>query len=273
MTCLRWFCVLLVTSVSAVSFAGDIQVSCEPNLRVYLDGTLMGVSNEKEDGLFLRDVENGTHLVRVERDGFVPQSYQVEVTGAPIEVKVEKLVPDLMPRPTGTPSVIRAKQQMGSLVVTSAPQNCTVEIDGKAEDKGIPEMLIEGLAPGEHRITFSKPGYDPIFTVVRLHPGSEVGVRGDLIAGKVETTYEGKGSLRVISTPDLCTVHILGMARQKRRGPLNLSYLPAGEHRMVVSWKSKEMSTNVVISKDTRTIVKVDFTKEGVPFAFSYEPE
>ena len=74
----RWLCLFFVTSVAAVSFAGDIQVSCSPGLRVYLDDEFMGTSSAKEDGLFLMNVPHGTRVIRVEKDGFVPQSIQIE---------------------------------------------------------------------------------------------------------------------------------------------------------------------------------------------------
>ena len=79
MRSLRWLCFLLVMSVPATSFAGDIQVLCEPGLRVYLDGKLAGTSSAKEDGLFLPALPEGAHIVRVEKDGFVPQSFRVQV--------------------------------------------------------------------------------------------------------------------------------------------------------------------------------------------------
>jgi hypothetical protein len=98
-------------------------------------------------------------------------------------------------------------------------------------------------------------------------------VRGDLLAGKVEIVHQGKGSLRVISTPEFCTVHILGMTREKIHPRLNLSYLPAGEHRMIVSWKGHDLATNVLIKDRQRTIVTVSFAKGDVPFVVAYEPE
>ena len=153
------------------------------------------------------------------------------------------------------------KQPVGNLLVTSIPQNCVVEIDGKPETKSIPLLLIEGLAAGEHPISFSKPGYDRISGVVRIQPGAEVTVRGDLKARKLETVHEGKGSLRVISTPEYCTVRFLGKAREKTRARLNLSHIPAGEHRMVVLWKGRELASNVVIIKGQRTVVMVSFMK------------
>ncbi len=61
--------------VPGISFAGDIQVACGPALRVYLDGTFVGTSSAKDDGLFLANVSEGAHVVRVEKEGFVPQSF------------------------------------------------------------------------------------------------------------------------------------------------------------------------------------------------------
>jgi len=273
MKCLRWLGLLLLTGVAAMSFAGDIQVSCEPALRVYLDGKFVGTSSSKEDGLFLANVPEGAHIIRVEKDGFVPQSFQVEVPKLPIEVKVGEFSPEPVIRHGGETSSSKVKQPVGDLLVTSAPQNCVVEIDGKTEAKSTPHLRIDGLTAGEHPISFSKPGYDRISGVVRIQPGAEVPVRGDLKAGKVETIHSGKGSLRVFSTPEHCTVRFLGMTKDKIHARLNVSHVPAGEHRMVVSWKGRELSTNVLITDRRRTVVTVSFLKGEEPFVVSYEPE
>jgi hypothetical protein len=270
---MRWLCLLLVTSAAAVSFAADIQVICEPGLRVYLDGTLQGIASAREDGVFVSNVKSGTHTLRVEKDGFTPQSYTVEVAGAPIEIKVGEFIP-VKPMPqdqqTGT---VELRQVAGRLRVTSAPQNCVVEIDGRTETKNAPLLVIEGLAAGEHPIAFSRPGYERISGLVTIRPGAEVSVRGDLIAGKVETLHEGQGSLRVLSTPEHCAVQILGMTREKASGRLNMSHLRAGEHRLVVSWKGLRLATDVTITNGIRTIVVVSFMKGEEPFRISYEPE
>ena len=270
---LHWLGLLVVTAVAVVSFAADIQVACEPGLRVYLDGTLVGISSANQDGLFLAHVPEGEHTVRVEKDGFAPQSFRVEARTLPIEVKVGAFSPEplhLEDRPAGS---AEAKPPVGNLRVTSAPQNCVVEVDGKTEAKDTPVLLIEGLTAGEHSIAFSKPGYERVSGVVRVRPGAEVTVRGDLVARKVETIYEGMGSLRVISTPEHCMVRILGRTREKIHPRLNMSRIPAGEHPMVVSWKAGTLSLNVVIIDGYRTIVNVSLLKGDVPYVVSYERE
>jgi hypothetical protein len=273
MKCLRWLCLVVLASVPVMSFAGDIQVSCEPALRVYLDGKLVGTSSAKEDGLFLANVPEGTHVIRVEKEGFAPQIFQVKVPKLPIEVKVGEFSPEPQARPQREPGGAKVEQQVGDLLVTSVPQNCVVEIDGKAEDKSIPLLRIGGLAEGEHEISFSKAGYDRVSGVVRILPGAEVTVRGDLAAGRLETIHEGQGSLRVVSTPEHCTVLFLGKAREKTRARLNLSYIPAGEHPIVVEWKGRRLSTNILIAKGQRTILVVSFMKGDPPFVVSYQPE
>jgi hypothetical protein len=270
---LVWLCLLVLMIVPAPLFAGDIQVACEPGLRVFLDGKLAGTSNAKEDGLFMANVPEGAHVIRVERDGFVPQSYQVEVATLPIEVRVGAFLPAPLTRKDAQPDRDTAKQPGGKLLVTSAPQECVVEIDGKAENKSVPILLVEGLAAGEHTIAFSKPGYEPISGVVTIRPGVEVTVRGDLIGGKVETVHEGMGSLRVYSTPAHCTARFAGITRETANGVFNFSYIPAGEHRLVVEWKGRRLATNVVIAKGQRTVVTVSFMKGDQPFVVSYKPE
>jgi len=273
MKCLRWLCLVLLTTIPSISFAGDIQVSCEPALRVYLDGKFVGTSSAREDGLFLANVPEGGHVIRVEKHGFLPQSFRVEVLNLAIEVKVEEFSPEPPIRDDRETGSADVKQPVGNLRVTSAPQNCVVEIDGKPETKRTPLLLIEGLASGEHQISFSKPGYDRVSGVVSIQPGAEVTVRADLKAGKLETFHEGKGSLRVISTPEHCTVRFLGMTMDKDHAKLNLSQIPAGEHRIVVSWGALVLSSNVVITKGHRTVVVVSFIKGDQPFVVSYEPE
>ena len=153
----------------------------------------------------------------------MPQSIQVEVSKFPIEVTVGELSPEPVVHYKKEAEAETVKQLVGNLVVTSAPQNCVVEIDGRSETKSTPQLSIYGLAAGEHTISFSKPGYDPISGVVTIQPRAEVTVRGNLKAGRIETIYEGKGSLRVISKPQRCTIRFRGMIREKTHPKLNLT--------------------------------------------------
>lgn len=265
--------VLFAICISSMVFAGDIQVLCEPGLRIYLDGQFMGLSSEKEDGFFLMNVEGGEHRVWIEKDGFLSQRFEVELLDLPIEVTVGNFSPlpeMLEPEVVASPKVT---QLVGNLVVTSAPQNCLVEIDGISETKDAPQLLIGGLAVGEHVITFSKPGFDRISGVVTIEAGAELRVRGNLKSGKVEIVHEGQGSLRVMSTPSGCTVGFRGKTHQKTTQRLNLSKIPAGEYPIFATWRGLELSSKVLIKKGQRTMVTVNFMKNNEPWVVSYEFE
>jgi len=265
-------CLIFVMSVAALSFAGDIQVSCPPGLRIYLDDTLMGTSNTKEDGLFLTAVPTGAHTIRVEKDEFLPKNIRIEVSDYPVEVRVGTLSPQPFAQYRKKAEPEEAKQLFGNLVVTSAPQNCVIELDGASETKEIPRLSIGRIAAGEHTISFSKPGYEPITDVFTIHPGADVTVRGDLIAGKVEVLYEGRGSMRVFSNPKRCTVRFRGKTEEKLHPFLNVTHIPAGEYPIEISIKGRKLYRNLLIMDGHRTDLDVSFVKGQKPFTVSYVP-
>lgn len=266
----RWIFLFFMVNVAAVSFAGDVQLFCSVGLRVYLDDKFMGTSNAREDGLFLTNVSSDEHTIRVEKDGFVPQNIQIEVSDYPIEVRVGQLSPEPIVRVMKKVEPEQIEQLFGNLVITSAPQNCIVEIDGQSETKDIPELSIGRIEAGEHTISFSKPGYETVSGVVTVHPRAEVTVRGDLFAGKVEVLYEGRGALRIKSNPMRCTVRFRGKIEEKIHTHLNLTHIPAGEYPMVVEIRGRKLQTNVLIIDGQRTVIEVSFVKGNEPFVVSY---
>jgi hypothetical protein len=259
-------------SAAVVSFAGDIQVSCAPGLRVFLDGKLMGTSNAKEDGLFLSNVSVGAHTIRVEKDGFVAQNIQIDMSNHPIEVRVGQLSPEPSIRYMKEPEPEKVKQLYGELIVTSAPQNCVVEIDGASESKIEPQLSIGRIAAGEHTISFSKPGYETITGEINVPSGAEVTVRGDLFAGKIEVVHEGRGSLRVISNPQRCTIRFRGKIEDKIHSYFNVTHIPAGEYPIEISIRGRKLQRNVLIRDGQRTVLEVSFVKGDEPFVVSYVP-
>jgi len=260
-----------VTEVSAVavSSAGGVQISAEPGLRVILDGESMGVTSAKEDGLFLTGVDRGRHTIRVEKDGFQFQVFEVEVINRPIEVEVGKFIPETAAASTSSWAAAATTQQVGSLVVTSAPQNITVEIDGRIEKKTTPQLSIGGIPVGEHSISFKKDGYQTVTSVISIEAGSENTVHGDLKATKVEVVHQGRGSLRVISKPMRCTIWFRNEIHDKTHDRFNLSKIPAGEYPMMVMIPGRKLTTTVLIVDGQRTTVEVSFMKGDDPFVIT----
>lgn len=270
-TLYRMMIVLLISGAS-LSFAGDIQVFCEPGLNIYLDDGFMGTSNDKQDGFFLMSVRKGSHTIRVEKEGFVSQSLQIEVSDFPIEVRVGRLNRDPAAGLESEAQTMQVEKAVGNLVITSAPQNCTVEIDGRTEFKETPRLSIDGLEAGEHTISFSKPGYESITGVVMILPGGDVSVRGNLIDGKIETVVEGHGSLKIYSKPKRCTVHFRGERHEKTTLTLNVTRIPAGEYPIMFEINGRRLTKTVIIRDETRTELEVSFMKGDEPFSVRYVP-
>ena len=272
MKCAFRIILFFVMSAAAVSFGGDIQVSCSAGLRIYLDDSLMGTANAMEDGLFLANVPAGAHTIRVEKDGFLPKIIRIEVSDRPVEVRVGTLAPQPFPQYQKKAEPEEVKQLFGEVTVTSAPQNCVIEFDGKSEPKEIPELPIGRVESGRHTISFSKPGYETITREISIHPGTEATIRGDLIAGKIDVLYEGRGSMQVHSNPNRCTVRFRGEIEDKIHSKLNLTQIPAGEYPIIFEIKGRKISRNVLIKDGQRAVVTVSFVKGEEPFFVSYVP-
>jgi len=268
----RRIILFFVVSAAAFSFAGDIQVTCSDGLSIYLDDKLMGTSIAREDGLFLASVPVGAHTIRVEKDGFLPKNIRVEVSDHPIEVRVGNLSPQPFAQYQKKAEPEEVKQFFGELVITSAPQNCVIELDGRSETKEIAQLSIGRITSGKHTISFSKPGYETITREITIHPGAEVTVRGDLFAGKIELLYEGKGSLQVISNPQRCTVRFRGQIEDKIHPKLNLTQIPAGEYPIMFEISGRKVSRMIVIKDEQRAVVEISFIKGEKPFSVSYVP-
>ncbi len=257
-------------TAEAVSFAGGVQISAEPGLDVFLDGESAGRTTAKEDGLYLGGLKKGRHIIRVEKEGFVAQTFEVDVVSRPIEVEVSKFSPV-----AADPAAVAGSPQpadsmeVSSLVVTSAPQNITVEIDGRVEEKRTPQLSIGGLSVGEHVITFRKDGYEPVTSTITIEPGAENTVHGDLKTTRVEVVHQGKGSLRIISKPMRCTIWFRDEIHDKDHDRFNLSKIPAGEYPMMVMISGRKLTTTVLIVDGQRTTVEVSFVKGDDPFVIT----
>lgn len=247
-------------AAGATSYAGGIQISAEPGLDVFLDGEPAGTTSAREDGLYLGNVRRGRHVIRVEKHGFLPQTFDVEVVARPIEVEVGRFIPIAEAAPAE-----QSKLEVGSLVVTSAPQNVTVEIAGRVEHKRTPQLSIGGLPVGEHTITFSKEGYETVTSTIVIEPGAENTVHGDLKATRVDVVHQGMGSLRVITKPMSCKIWFRGEIHEKTHDRFNLTKIPAGEYPMLVAIPGRKITTTVLIVDGQRTTVEVSFMKGDDP--------
>lgn len=117
----------------------------QPNSRVYMDGTLIGLPDES---LLMQDVALGEHTVSGYLDDYYPDSSTITVE------KPEQYIVNL-----------NYRSRSGALTVLTS-SDASVEIDGTEIGKG--NIIRQPILAGTYELRISGPGYEPytqLFTV------------------------------------------------------------------------------------------------------------
>jgi len=152
--------ILLVAlfGVAASAVAGDLWIDCESGLDIFLDGELVGVSEEAENGKHLPAVSSGNHTIRIEKDGFAPAEFSIAVGPASNQVVIGELGPEIEDDLTGAAGREEVEQLVGTIEITSDPRECNVKFAGQRIPKKQPILTIPGVPVGEHKLWFESSG-------------------------------------------------------------------------------------------------------------------
>jgi hypothetical protein len=126
----------LVVPISAFA-SGDIQITCEPGIRIWLDNEFQGKTTVDDMGLFLENISPGEHEIKAAKKGFTPVIKKVLIKrGQTLEVNIKFATPsirveDISPERSGA-----LEREIGTLVLRSAPLNAEIFLDGKSIGKG-----------------------------------------------------------------------------------------------------------------------------------------
>jgi serine/threonine-protein kinase len=145
--------------------------------RVLLDGKNVGLTP-----LTLRDLEPGSHAVRIVRDGYVAVERRVALTRTRAS---QSIAVNLSRAPAGeaaaapvSPAPASAGRTAGALVVDSRPTAAKVFVDGKLV--GTTPLQVDSVDPGTHVVRMEREGYGPWSTSVRVAPGERSRVSASL---------------------------------------------------------------------------------------------
>jgi hypothetical protein len=191
------FMLSLSTELSAQG--GDIQITCEPGLRIYLDGKFVGKSNANEDGKYLSNISSGRHIIRVEKTGFSPKEFIRDIrAGEVIEIKVGKLEPPGMTvTQRGESLAGDLHLNVGNLKIFSAPMRCEVRFRGQTFKKEKPEIEFGNVPTGSHSIQFTRKGISLSYRVM-IEKGKTIEIKADFLKGKVVDITDEKRTMRLI---------------------------------------------------------------------------
>jgi hypothetical protein len=133
----------------------------------------------------------------------------------------------------------------GTMVLSSSPNETSVVVNNAY--KGKTPLTLEGLIPGAYNVTFSRFGYYPFSTTVKVEPGSVL----DVVASLEQQT----GGLAINTSPAGAQVIIDG--GDAGSSPLTITSLTTGNHTLNVSaagYTSQELPVHVIAN----TTSKVD---------------
>jgi len=119
---------LLTTIPSAVAKdTGDLQITCKPGIRIYLDNSLSGVTKQAEDGLYIQNIKPGKHVIRAEKEDFLPQVFAVKIeAGRTVEIKIGEFPTKPKMRQEGKSGEGEIKAKVGKVIITSIPLRCQI---------------------------------------------------------------------------------------------------------------------------------------------------
>jgi serine/threonine-protein kinase len=139
--------------------------STPPGARVILDGQDVG-----RTPFTATEVSQGSHTVRLMRDGYAPAERRVTVTARrPAPSVSVQLTRARRAAPPEAPASASAAATTGALMIESRPRGATVYVDGKFS--GTTPMLMEGLDIGDHMVSIEAEGYRPWSSSVRIGSG------------------------------------------------------------------------------------------------------
>jgi serine/threonine-protein kinase len=165
------------TPTEKVVNVGRVLVRSSPSgAAVFLDGHDAG-----RTPVAVRDLEPGTHRLRVVRDGYEAQERRVVITATQ---PAQSIIMNLEPRRGGE---VRASQSSapetiekytGALVVESRPAGAKVFIDNKLV--GTTPLSLAGVRAGEHALRLESEGYRRWTSQVRIAAGERGRVTASL---------------------------------------------------------------------------------------------
>lgn len=196
---------MLLVPPRGVTAVGNLEVvSFPPGARVFIDGRDAGRTPTTVSNLLV-----GDHEVLVALEGYGEERRRVVVEADQsnsLQVWLQKT--------------------SGSLEVKSVPSGAMVYVDGL--ERGVTPHTVIGLAPGEHYLRVSLPGYYDYRAAETVVPGETRTTVVNLLA--VNTAEEADGFLSISSEPEGLTVYVDG--RPVGRTPLLFLSVHTGSRRV-----------------------------------------
>ncbi len=139
------------------SQTGDLQVYSTDGLRVYIDGGGIGTTNTDDEGLYVSDLAQGDHLLKVSKKGYQPKTYNISIRpNRTTGIHIEYLVPNVKISQSGNNQTSEIKSYYGGVRIRTKPMKATIEFSGQTVHKDTDLIRIDELPVGEYVFEFTR---------------------------------------------------------------------------------------------------------------------
>lgn len=218
------FLILISSSVVLGAAKGDIQISAEPGLLVYIDGEFFGKTSKVFEGLYIENLNTGQHTVKVVKKGFNPRKFKVNIKAeSTYELKIDKFTPKLNIKQEGDEGKGKIEQETGKVIIRSIPIDCKININSQTYNKEKDKFIINNLPYGKYDFTFI---YKDIKVNYSLeHEYEKIILKVDFRKQKVIVEYK-KRNLAAPKKPlnSNLMVNVPAGSTSKENGGINLDY-------------------------------------------------
>ena len=148
---------LLYTLPMEAAGGGDIQITCEPGIRIWVNDEFKGKTTSLDSGMFLEGLVPGTYRIKAVKSGFEPVFKEANVVrGKTIEIKIAITTPAIQVENLITGETGGQDTTVGTIIFRSVPLHATIYIDGT--QIGTTDTQVKNIATGRHRIKFVYKG-------------------------------------------------------------------------------------------------------------------
>jgi hypothetical protein len=169
---------ILCLGIAISATAGDLRITCPPGLDIFVDEEFVGASTAPEDGKYLDGLSDGYHVIRIEKEGFLPKWFSANI-GSKIQVLE---VQELTPKPEAEQ---KAARRSGSVRVSTSSENSTVKFGGQKTELGVNAIIFGNVLVGLHDIWFDRFGV-VLHEKIVIHEGETTEAMGNFFDNRID---------------------------------------------------------------------------------------
>lgn len=145
--------IIFPAALAFASGGGDIQITCEPDIRIWLNDNFKGKTTNEDSGMFIEALPPGNYKIKAVKSGFEPVIKEVRVPrGETVEVKITITTPAIKIENLTTGNTGGENATVGTIIFRSLPLHAEIFLDGKKI--GTTDTKASNIATGNHHIKF-----------------------------------------------------------------------------------------------------------------------